>query len=340
MDTNDVGLKCALPNFNVMKNVAVICGGYSEELVVSMKSGDTIFQAIDTTLFRPFMVVITETEWKVEMNGEVFSVDKNDFSFTVKGEKILFDFAYITIHGTPGEDGKLQGYFDMVNIPYNTPNHTVTAVTFNKWYCNQVVKQLDIPCANSVILRDNNVFDSAQVTTEIGFPCFVKPNDGGSSFGISKVTEIEQLEEAINLAFEHGEEVMVESEMVGPEVTCGAYFDGDKVITFPLTEIVTENDFFDYEAKYEGKSNEITPARISEELTTEIQANTKYLYQQMGMSGIIRIDYIVTENGPYVIEINTVPGMSAESIVPQQVAASGVELSEVLTTVIKEAINN
>ena len=322
-----------------MKNVAVICGGYSDEIIVSMKSGDTIFQALDTTLFQPFMVVITENEWKVEMNGESFFIDKNDFSFTVNSRKILFEFAYITIHGAPGEDGKLQGYFDMLNIPYNTPNHTVTAITFNKWYCNQVIKQLNVPCANSIILRNKNTFDNNQIATEIGFPCFVKPNDGGSSFGISKVTVLEQLQEAVNLAFEHGEEVMIESEMVGPEVTCGAYFNGQEIIAFPLTEIVTENIFFDFEAKYEGKSNEITPARISEELTTEIQANTKYPYQQMGMSGIIRIDYIVTENGPYVIEINTTPGMSAESLIPQQVVAAGRELTDVLSEVIKVVLN-
>ena len=322
------------------KNIAIVAGGYSSEMVVSMKSAETIYNNLPSEKYVKYKVVITENEWYALVSEEKISIDKNDFSATINNQKITFDCAYITIHGTPGEDGKLQGYLDMLNIPYTTPSQSASTLTFNKWNCNQVLANNGVNCSKSIILRSkNHSYSNEYILNEVGLPCFVKPNDGGSSFGISKVTEASKLNEAIENAFSQGKEVMIETFMAGPEVTCGAYKHNGKIFALPITEIVSKNDFFDFEAKYNGLSDEITPARISDELTHEVKELTKKVYQLLDLNGIIRIDYILKNNKPHVIEVNTTPGMSSASLIPQQVAyQENIELGQLLDWMIEEGI--
>jgi len=318
------------------KSVAVVYGGYSSEFEISRKSADTIFSNIDTNLFNPYLIEITKKDWIVEVDGASIPMNRNDFTYLLNGKEIAFDVAFITIHGTPGEDGKLQSYFDMIELPYVNSGVLPSALTFNKWACNKFLNQFGINTAKSVLLRVNDEINIHSIGKELGFPCFVKPNDGGSSFGISKVSKEEHLSDAISEAFSEGKEVVIESTLVGREVTCGVYNNGSEIIVLPVTEILTENDFFDYEAKYNGKSNEVTPADIPNELTVEIQSISKKIYQTLGLNSIARVDYIVdSKNVVNVIEVNTNPGMTAESLVPQQVKAAGLDLKKVLTDIIE-----
>lgn len=324
-----------------MKNiiVGVIAGGYSSEYEVSLNSADTLLTNIPNTYIK-YLVIITKEKWVVSIDNEEYPIDKNDFSFTYQNKKITFDFAYITIHGTPGEDGKLQGYFDMLDIPYSTCSQKASALTFNKWATNKVLKEHGISCANSIILRQHNsVVNTKHIVDELGLPLFVKPNDGGSSFGISKVKEESNIQDAIKNAFKEGKEVVLESNINGTEVTCGAYISKGTVYTLPLTEIVSHNDYFDFEAKYKGLSDEITPARISKELTNKIQELTINIYHLLGLSGIIRIDYMLDDITPYVIEVNTTPGMSKASLIPQQVAyQDNIDLPSLLNQCIQDKL--
>jgi D-alanine-D-alanine ligase len=322
------------------KNIAIIAGGYSSELVVSMKSAETIYNNLPSEKYNRFKIIITQDKWYATINDIKVTVDKNDFSILIDDEKITFDCAYITIHGTPGEDGKLQGYFDMLNIPYSTASQSTSSLTFNKWMCNQVLANNGVKCSKSIILRSkDHTYTEEFILTEVGLPCFVKPNDGGSSFGISKVTKANKLSEAIENAFSQGKEVLIEAFMAGSEVTCGAYKHNGKVFALPITEIVSQNDFFDFDAKYNGLSDEITPARISDELTKEVQELTTYIYQLLDLSGIIRVDYILKNNTPHVIEVNATPGMSQQSIIPQQIAyQENLELGQLLDWMIEEGI--
>ena len=318
------------------KNVAVIYGGYSSEYDVSKKSADTIYSNIDTSIYTPFLVEVTELDWKVQIKDEFISIDKQDFTFLDNQNKITFDIAFITIHGTPGEDGKLQAYFDMIGLLYVNSGVFASSLTFNKWACNEFLSRFGIHVAKSVLLRKLDTVDAKQIGEDIGFPCFVKPNDGGSSFGISKVKKTEDLADAISKAFLEGNEVIIESLLNGREVTCGMYNNGSKIIALPITEILTDNDFFDYEAKYNGESNEITPADISEELTLKIQSISIKVYTLLGLKAFARIDYFVdNENKVSLIEVNTNPGMTKESLVPQQVEAAGLKLKNVLTEILK-----
>ncbi len=322
-----------------MKNIAVISGGYSHEAVISKESVKTILANLDTSLFNLYHVIINEEGWNYKnKKGELSPVDRNDFSVLVEGEKIQFDFAYIIIHGTPGEDGKLQSYFDILGIPYSTPNHLATTITFNKWACNTLLTALGYKCAASIIVRKNQKIDTKTIVDKLGLPIFVKPCDGGSSYGVSRVVTQEEIEKAISEAFDHGTEVIIESELKGVEITNGIFKKSNQELhVLPITEIVSENDFFDFEAKYEGKSKEITPARISHELTDKVYKLTELIYQDLGLSGIVRIDYIIQEGEPYVIEVNTTPGMSKESVIPQQVIVDNLILKDVLTEVVKQA---
>lgn len=321
------------------RKVAVICGGYSHEKEISMKSVETVMKYIDRALYEPYKIFMEE-EWKVECEGSYIAIDKNDFSFLLKGEKIVFDIAFIVIHGTPGEDGKLQGYFDMLGIPYTTPSQNVSALTFNKWACNNILRTQSVRCAKSVLLKNKSIADEDFIVKELGLPCFVKPNDGGSSFGVSKVGKKEELAQAIEKAFDHGTEVVIEEFLKGTEVTNGVYKDGDKTMVLPITEIASENDFFDFEAKYKGKSQEITPARLSDKVTKEVQSITKKVYELLGMKGMVRIDYIIVDDQPYLMEVNTVPGLSEASIIPQQVREIGLDLTSFFTTCLKEAVRD
>lgn len=317
-----------------MKNVAVIGGGDSSEIVVSKKSRATIIANLDARKYMIYPVLITNEKWVVEFSGKEYAIDKNDFSFTIEGKKVVFDFAYITIHGTPGEDGKLQGYFDLLGIAYNTPSQLASTLTFNKWACNTLLKQLGFNCAASVLLRDIGNTNVSDVLDQLGLPCFVKPNDGGSSFGTSKVNDPSALFPAIENAFAHGEEVIIESMLNGTEVTCGIVEIKGELKVLGITEIVTENDFFDFEAKYEGKSKEITPARISSEAENAIHDAVKKIYRQLGLSGVVRIDFMIDKDTPFVIEVNTTPGMSDQSIIPQQAAFSKIALIDLFSNII------
>lgn len=324
------------------KNIAIIAGGYSSELMVSLKSVETIHSNLPAEKYNSYVVIINSDGWNVRLNEALFPINKNDFSFTKESKKINFDCVYLTIHGTPGEDGKLQGYFDMLGIPYNSSDQKSSSLTFDKWACNQVLLNNGINCSSSILINDRaEMFDTKKIVSELGLPCFVKPNDGGSSFGITKVKEAVQLIPAINKAFAEGNEVMIESFLDGLEVTCACYKEGKELKTLPLIEIVSETEFFDYEAKYEGLSQEICPARIENSIRDEVQALTKKIYQMLGMKGLIRIDYMLVNNKPFVIEVNTAPGMSQESLVPKMVEEqNNLDLSSLFDTIIQEALKN
>lgn len=321
------------------KNIAIVAGGDSSEVVVSLKSAQGLSSFIDSNLYSTYIVTILEDKWTVKAGDNDIDIDKNDFSFLLEGEKIHFDCAYITIHGTPGENGILQGYFDMIKMPHSTCEVLVSALTFNKFVCNTYLKGYGVQVAESLVVRQGMPQDAPAIIAQIGLPCFVKPNTGGSSFGISKVTEEDQLIPAIEKALSESNEVIIEALIQGTEVTNGIYKTKDKSVVLPITEVVTENDFFDYEAKYvKGKADEITPARLSDDLTDRIQTLTSAIYDILGCKGLVRIDYIIQEDSIFLLEINTVPGMTSTSFIPQQIAAKGIDMKEVFTDIIEDAI--
>lgn len=323
------------------KNIAIVAGGDSSEVVVSLKSAQGIHSFLDQEKYNVYIVTIIGKVWHYEDEaGQVYPVDKNDFSIQIGSEKICFDFAYITIHGTPGENGLLQGYFDLLRIPYSCCGVLAAAVTFNKYICNQLLKSFGISVAKSVVLRQGDSIDTERVVSDLGLPCFVKPNVGGSSFGTSKVKTAAEVQPAIRLAFSEGDEVIIESFMQGTEVTCGCYKVEGKEVVFPITEVVSKNEFFDYDAKYNADQvDEITPARISDEMTARIQLLTARIYDLIGCKGIIRVDYIIIGDEPFLLEVNTTPGMTTTSFIPQQVKAAGLEIREVLTEIIENEFN-
>ena len=314
-----------------MKKVAVIEGGYSKEKAISIKSAKTVFDNLDRTKFDPIRVLIDKKEWTAYDNEGRYSIDKNDFSYTKNGTKLNFDYAFIVIHGTPGEDGKLQGYLDMVGVPYNTSSAAITALTFQKFHCNQFLKNFGINVPDAKLIKSGDNINEQEILKKVSPPCFVKPTDGGSSFGVTKVKKDNELLPAIKEAFNHGSEVIVEENIEGREVTCGVFRDSEGIHALPITEIISENEYFDYDAKYNGKSKEITPADLTDLMTTQLQSLTKEIYGVLGMKGIVRMDYILKGGGiPFLIEINSVPGMSKESIVPQMIKSNEKELNRVL----------
>lgn len=321
--------------------VAVVCGGYSGEYEISIGSGQVVYEALNREIFDPYRVVIYKNRWVLlESSGTELPVDKNDFSaVTNGGERLHFDAVFIAVHGVPGEDGRLQGYFDMLNIPYSSCNAAVSAITFNKNFCKQAVAHTGIRLSKSVLIRKGDAFDQREIIKALGLPLFVKPNSNGSSVGVTKVKEVENLEEAIRSAMQHDEEVLIEEAIVGREIACGVMEFKSRMMVFPLTEIVSHNEFFDYEAKYTpGKSDEITPANLSEEDTLEIQATTANLYKWLGCRGIVRFDYILTDHGLYFLEVNTVPGFSKASIIPQQAQAMGISLESLFGMAIENVV--
>lgn len=323
-----------------MKNIAIIAGGNSSEYEVSMKSGKNIYDEVDETRYNKYLVVLKERDWHVEIGEEKYPVDKNDFSFTRNGEKILFDFAYITIHGVPGENGLLQGYLDMMGVPYGCCNVLASALTFDKHTCNTYLKSYGVNVADSVMLIRGMAYDVNEIINEVGLPCFVKPNAEGSSFGVTKVKEAAQLEDAMKKAFALCREVLIETFIDGTELTCGVVKAGDMDITMPIAEVVPKNEFFDFEAKYDPtKSDEIIPARISPELTNRIKTLSSMIYDILRCEGIIRVDYIVREDEIFMLEVNTTPGMTSNSFVPKMVRAMGGTLREVLTKIIDNKLN-
>jgi len=322
------------------KNIAIVAGGDSSEYGVSVRSGVNVYNAIDRNLFNPFLVRIHGQEWVVlEGENAIAKVDKGDFSFVINGERIKIDFAYIIIHGTPGEDGTLQGYFEMLGIPYSSCDVQSSALTFNKFFCNNYLRSFGIPIAKSFRLSPGEKYDSEEIIEALGLPLFVKPSAGGSSFGVTKVKKADEFTEAINRAMAESPEVMVEQFIEGKEFSCGVLRLKGKKLVFPVTEIIPKGEFFDYDAKYKpGQTDEITPARISDKLTFQIQSLSSQIYDLCNCSGIVRIDYILKDNTFYFLEVNTTPGMTATSFIPQQIKAMGLNMTEILTQVIVDRL--
>ena len=324
-----------------MKHIAIVAGGDSSEVEVSLKSAKGIKSFIDETKYKTTIVTIIGDEWLAKVSdNKSYTIDKNDFSYTIDGEKQRFDFAYITIHGTPGENGILQGYFDLIGLKYSCCGVLAAALSFNKFACNQYLKNFGAKVAQSLLVSPGMNVEPKDVVDKLGLPCFIKSNVGGSSFGVTKVKEESQILPAINKAFAEGGDVILESFLKGTEITCGMYKTHEKTVVFPITEVVSENEFFDYDAKYNGQVKEITPARISDELTKRVQEETKKYYDILGCKGIVRIDYIITEDGvPHVLEANTTPGMTPTSFIPQQVRAAGLDIKDVMTDIIENKLN-
>ena len=323
-----------------MKNIAIIAGGNSSEYEVSMKSGKNIYDEVDENRYNKYLVILKGRDWHVEIGEKKYPVDRNDFSFTRDGEKILFDFAYITIHGVPGENGLLQGYLDMMGVPYGCCNVLASAMTFDKHTCNTYLKSYGVNVADSVMLIRGMAYDVNEIINEVGLPCFVKPNAEGSSFGVTKVKEAAQLEDALKKAFALCQEVLIETFIDGTELTCGVVKAGDMDIAMPIAEVIPKNEFFDFEAKYDPtKSDEIIPARISPELTNRIKTLSSMIYDILRCEGIIRVDYIVRDDEIFMLEVNTTPGMTSNSFVPKMVRAMGGTLREVLTKIIDNKLN-
>lgn len=326
------------------KNIALVAGGYSGEYVISIDSARMIKRNIDHELFNVFTIVINKSNWVyLDEKGEEHPVDKNDFSISPYGKKIVFDCAFITIHGTPGEDGKLQGYFELMDIPYTTSGLLPCALTFNKFFCNQLVAHWGIPVARSAKFEKGPGLSLHDVLSKVSLPVFVKPNKGGSSLGTSFVKEEAHLISAIEKGFEHDDEVLVEEYIEGIELTCGVFRQKGQIRVLPLTEIVskTSANFFDFEAKYtKGAADEITPARVSPEITAQVQQTTRFLYEKLELKGVARIDFIYSKGVLYFLEANITPGMSQASIVPQQAAIEGIPIRELFTILIQEALEN
>ena len=317
-----------------MKNIAIIAGGNSSEYEVSMKSGKNIYDEVDENRYNKYLVILKGRDWHVEIGEKKYPVDRNDFSFTRDGEKILFDFAYITIHGVPGENGLLQGYLDMMGVPYGCCNVLASALTFDKHTCNTYLKSYGVNVADSVMLIRGMTYDVNEIINEVGLPCFVKPNAEGSSFGVTKVKE------ALKKAFALCREVLIETFIDGTELTCGVVKAGDMDIAMPIAEVIPKNEFFDFEAKYDPtKSDEIIPARISPELTNRIKTLSSMIYDILRCEGIIRVDYIVRDDEIFMLEVNNTPGMTSNSFVPKMVRAMGGTLREVLTKIIDNKLN-
>lgn len=321
-----------------MKNIAVVMGGYSSERLISMKSGKVVAKNLQSEEFSVYTVVIERESWNLVLGNQKYNINKKDFSTNINGKNIFFDAVFIAIHGTPGEDGKFQSYLDELKIPYTTSGSAAAALSFNKGKCNEYLRENGFLCAQSYLLHKETVINENDILKRVGIPCFVKPNKNGSSFGASKVKEKEKLQEAIENAFNHDNEVLIETFLEGKEITCGIHNFGNELITFPATEIISENDFFDFEAKYEGKSQEITPARISDELALKIACKAKEIYRLLNLNGIARIDFIIQNNEPFIIEANTVPGLSEESIIPQQAACAGISLKDLFTMAVHHAM--
>lgn len=317
------------------KNIAVVAGGFSGESVISLQSAALFMKFIDRTKYNPYLVKILGIDWIVEVNDEEKHINKNRFSFLNEDQEIFFDFALITIHGTPGEDGLLQGYFEMLNIPFSTGDSTVMGLTFDKGYTQLTLKSLGYLTANNILIHENDEINIKEIISKVGLPCFVKPTRSGSSLGISKVKNEDQLKMALQSAFQEHYVAMVEAELTGVEITCGVFTKLNEITALPVTEIVPANEFFDFDAKYYNKgTEEITPARINKIHAEQCQAISKRIYKDLNLKGIVRIDYMLVENDLYIIEVNTVPGMSEASIVPKQLNNAGILFRDFIDSMI------
>ncbi len=328
---------------NLKRTIAIVCGGDSSEHDVSLRSAKGLYSFFDKERYNVYIVDIKGQDWHVELHdGTTAKIDRNDFSFMENGKAVLFDYAYITIHGTPGENGILQGYFELIHLPYSTSGVLVEAMTFDKFVLNQYLKSYGVSVAESLLIRRGyeHLVSDDDILSRVGMPCFVKPANDGSSFGVSKVKNIDQLAPALRKAMMESDEVMVESFLDGVEITVGCYKTREKSVIFPITEVVTHNEFFDYDAKYNGQVEEITPARISDDVARRASEITSAIYDILHCNGIIRIDYIITKNSDgsnkiNMLEVNTTPGMTPTSFIPQQVRAAGLDIKDVLTEIVE-----
>ena len=328
---------------SIKRNIAIVCGGDSSEHDVSIRSAQGLYSFFDKERYNVYMVDVKGQSWNVDLqNGDTARVDKNDFSFLLDGKRVTFDYAYITIHGTPGENGLMQGYFELLNIPYSTCSVLVEAMTFDKYVLNNYLRGFGVNVADSMLLRrgEEDKYTEEDIEKRLGMPCFVKPAADGSSFGVSKVKNADQLAPALRVAFMESDEVMIESYMKGTEISIGCYKTKDKSVVFPATEVVTTNEFFDYDAKYNGQVQEITPARLAPATAKRVAEETSRIYDILHCNGIIRIDYIITKDAEgndkiNMLEISTTPGMTATSFIPQQVRAAGLDIKDVLTDIVE-----
>ena len=318
-------------------NIAVVMGGYSDESVISIRSGQLILNNLDRTKYTPFEVHILPEGWNVVIDGEKFAIDKGDFSFTKGGQKTTFDVIVNTVHGTPGEDGHLQSYWELLNLPYTGCGFYQSALTFNKRDTLSVLSKFNIPRAKSIYLSKGDAITAEDIVDTLGLPFMVKPNQSGSSLGVSKVNNVADLQKALDFAFAEDSDILIESYLKGVEVSVGVLNYNGKTTVLGLTEIVSHNDFFDYEAKYLGKSEEITPARLDAETEQKVRDSAAKAYEALGMSGFSRTDFIVMNGEPHFIEINTNPGLSPQSIFPQQAQHAGIAMSDLLNSEIKLA---
>ncbi len=322
------------------KNIAIVMGGYSSEVNISLKSGNVVYNHLNKEKYNSFRVHILKEKWvALDVFNTEYSIDKNDFSFLLGDKKIIFDCVFNAIHGAPGENGALLAYFNLINLKHTSAPFYQMALTFNKRDTLSVVKEYGIKTAVSVYLNKGDVVNLDKIIAKVGLPCFVKPNNAGSSYGISKVHTKTEMLPALEKAYKEDSEILIESFLDGPEVSVGVIHHKGETKVLPITEIVTENDFFDYEAKYEGKSKEITPARISEVIKTKVENIAKKVYTILNMSGFSRSEFILVDNEPHFLEINTVPGLTENSILPQQAQAAGISLNELFDNAIENALH-
>ena len=323
----------------MQKNIAIVMGGYSSEAEISLKSGDVVYNSLDANKYALYKVYIFKDRWFVKLDTQEYKIDKDDFSFVKKDIKVNFDCVFNAIHGNPGENGALVAYFDLLGIKHTSAPFYQMSLTFNKRDTLSVVKEYGIQTANSYYMHQRDEINTVKIIEKVGLPCFVKPNRSGSSFGISKVYKEENLEDAIMKACKEDEEILIESFLDGKEVSVGIIEYQGKIEVLPITEIVSENDFFDYEAKYKGKSKEITPARISEVEKKKVIQTARKVYRVLNMSGFSRSEFILVDGEPYFLEINTVPGMTEESLLPQQAKEASISLTDLFDNAIQMALN-
>ena len=330
---------------NLKRNIAIVCGGDSSEHDVSMRSAQGLYSFFDKERYNVYIVDVRGQNWHVNFdNGEVATIDRNDFSFVGQdGKAVVFDYAYITIHGTPGENGLMQGYFDLIHLPYSTSGVLVEAMTFNKYVLNNYLRSFGVNVADSMLLRRGEAYDEQAVEERLGMPVFVKPVADGSSFGVSKVKCADQLAPALRMAFMESDEVMIERYMQGTEISIGCYKTQTKTVVLPATEVVTSREFFDYDAKYNGQVQEITPARLDPETARRVAEETSRIYDILHCNGMIRIDYIISKDAEgrdqvNMLEINTTPGMTVTSFIPQQVRAAGLDIKDVLSDIVENQL--
>lgn len=321
-----------------MKVIGIFCGGFSSEFEISLKSAQTIQDHFPKN-YQTVKITVSKTGWNALIDGQEYPFDLNSMSFS-KDRSIHIDLAIVYVHGDPGENGKIQALLDLHEIPYLNSGNLASALSFDKWYCNQFLKGFGIPVAKSLVLSQSTQYSTSDIIESLGLPVFVKPSDSGSSYGISKVKTADELPAALESAFKEGKTVVIESFLDGVEVTCGVYRRENGLFALPLTEIASENEFFDYEAKYLGKSSEITPARVSDEVREKVQQRAKYIYELMNLKSVARIDFMLVNNEPYVIEVNTTPGFSPASIVPQMLACAGISIHDFWQEIVQVEFEN